>query len=163
MKKLLCFLTFAIIIGSVYANKQMVYYNYKALSAEACRFQYSVTKQDTSYYIIVSILSIQVKFNSEPTMKIKTFNGDILTIQGDVDNTNRSPLGVVSWNVVLPISFSSAYFKVTPEQFEQLKCGVSKIRLSTTPVNHEKTFKKDKIGKKIYQFYIKEKSHDENF
>jgi len=41
--------------------------------------------------------------------------------------------------------------------------GVAKIRLSMTPMNHERTFKKDKIGKKLYQFYLKEKQKDENF
>lgn len=32
-----------------------------------------------------------------------------------------------------------------------------------TPMNHERTFKKDKIGKKLYQFYLKEKQKYENF
>ena len=32
-----------------------------------------------------------------------------------------------------------------------------------TPMNHECTFQKDKIGKKLYQFYLKEKKKDENF
>ena len=41
--------------------------------------------------------------------------------------------------------------------------SVAKIRLSMTPMNHERTFKKDKIGKKLYQFYLKEKQKDENF
>ena len=32
-----------------------------------------------------------------------------------------------------------------------------------TPMNHERTFKKDKIEKKLYQFYLKEKQKYENF
>jgi hypothetical protein len=32
-----------------------------------------------------------------------------------------------------------------------------------TPMNHERTFKKDKIGKKLYQFYLKVKLKDEKF
>lgn len=32
-----------------------------------------------------------------------------------------------------------------------------------TPMNHERTFKKGKIGKKLYQFYQQEKQKDENF
>ena len=41
--------------------------------------------------------------------------------------------------------------------------AVAKIRLSMTPMNHERTFKKDKIGKKLYQSYLNKKQEDENF
>lgn len=58
---------------------------------------------------------------------------------------------------------STAQFSITPEQFEILKEGVAKIRLSMTPMNHERTFKKDKIGKKLYEFFQKEKTKDDNF
>lgn len=44
-----------------------------------------------------------------------------------------------------------------------LKEGVERIRLSMTPMNHERTFKKDKIGKKLYQFYKKAKEKDDIF
>ena len=30
-------------------------------------------------------------------------------------------------------------------------------------MNHERTFKKDKIGKKLYQSYLNKKQEDENF
>jgi len=30
-------------------------------------------------------------------------------------------------------------------------------------MNHERAFKKDKIGKKLYQLYLKEKQKYENF
>lgn len=51
--------------------------------------------------------------------------------------------------VVIPITeiSSTAQFWITPQQFEILNEGVAKIRLSMTPMNHERTFKKDKIGK----------------
>ena len=58
---------------------------------------------------------------------------------------------------------STAQFRITPQQLEVLNKGVAKIRLSMTPMNHECTFQKDKIGKKLYQFYLKEKKKDENF
>ena len=73
--------------------------------------------------------------------------------------------GLISGNIVIPVTeiTSTAQFKITPQQFEVLNEGVAKIRLSMTPMNHERTFQKDKIGKKLYQFYLKEKKKDEDF
>lgn len=56
-----------------------------------------------------------------------------------------------------------AQFKITPEQFEKIKDGIAKVRLSTIPIEHERTFRKDKIGKKLYLFYLKERNKDNNF
>ena len=46
---------------------------------------------------------------------------------------------------------------------EALKNGIANVRLSTTPYEHEREFKKDKIGKKLYEHYLKEKDKDSNF
>ena len=73
--------------------------------------------------------------------------------------------GIVSGNIVLPVTeiSSTAQFKISPQQFEMLKNGVAKIRLSTIPIEHERTFAKDKIGKKLYQFFLKQKNKDNDF
>ena len=44
-----------------------------------------------------------------------------------------------------------------------LKDGIEKIRLSMIPKNHERVFKKDKIGIKLYQFYLDIMEEDEDF
>lgn len=83
----------------------------------------------------------------------------------EVNGNGSQSTGVISGNIVIPITeiSSTAQFRITPRQFEILNEGVAKIRLSMTPMNHERIFKKDKIGKKLYQFYLKEKQKDENF
>jgi hypothetical protein len=43
---------------------------------------------------------------------------------------------------------------------ELLNQGVSKVSLSTLPIVHEKNFNKDKIGKKLYNSYLKEKEKE---
>ena len=58
---------------------------------------------------------------------------------------------------------SSAQFKINISQFECLKGGIAKIMLTMTPMNHERIFKKDKIGKKLYELYLKVKRQDDNF
>lgn len=144
---------------------QTVGYSYKALSAEGCRVRYSVARQDTAYYITATVWSDRLTFLSEPTMKVRTFNDEVITFTGKAIGSKSQSVGIVSANIVIPITeiSSTAQFKVTPAQFESLKSGVAKVRLDMTPMNHERTFKKDKIGKKLYQFYLKAKSQDDTF
>ena len=158
------FCVFAFII-SYQSNAQTVRYTYKALAAEGCNMKYSVAKQDTMYSIVATVRSDRMNFLSEPTMKIRTFSGKYLELKGTVIGNGSQSAGIISGNVVIPVTeiSSTAQFWITPQQFEILNEGVAKIRLSMTPMNHERTFKKDKIGKKLYQFYQQEKQKDENF
>ena len=158
------FCVFAFII-SYQSNAQTVGYTYKALAAEGCNMKYSVSKQDTMYSIVATVRSDRMNFLSEPTMKIRTFSGKYLELKGTVIGNGSQSSGIINGNVVIPITeiISTAQFWITPQQFEILNEGVAKIRLSMTPMNHERTFKKDKIGKKLYQFYQQEKQKDENF
>lgn len=157
-------LLFCIILG-LNAKAQTVGYTYKALAAEGCNMKYSVAKQDTIYSIVATVRSDRMNFLAEPTMKIRTFTGKYLELRGTVIGNGSQSAGVISGNIVIPVTeiSSTAQFRITPRQFEILNEGVAKIRLSMTPMNHERTFKKDKIGKKLYQFYLKEKQKDENF
>ena len=146
-------------------NAQTIGYTYKALAAEGCNMKYSVAKQDTMYSIVATVRSDRMSFLSEPTMKIRTFSGKYLELKGTVIGNGSQSACIISGNVVIPVTeiSSTAQFRITPQQFEILNEGVAKIRLSMTPMNHERTFKKDKIGKKLYLSYQKEKQKDENF
>ena len=146
-------------------NAQTIGYTYKALAAEGCNMKYSVAKQDTMYSIVATVRSDRMSFLSEPTMKIRTFSGKYLELKGTVIGNGSQSAGIISGNVVIPVTeiSSTAQFRITPQQFEILNEGVAKMRLSMTPMNHERTFKKDKIGKKLYLSYQKEKQKDENF
>ena len=157
-------LLFCVILG-LNTKAQTVGYTYKALAAEGCNVKYSVAKQDTIYSIIVTVCSDRMYFLTGPTMKIRTFTDKYLELRGTVVGNGSQSAGVISGNIVIPVTAisSTAQFRITPQQFGILNEGVAKIRLSMTPMNHERTFKKDKIGKKLYQFYLKEKQKDENF
>ena len=146
-------------------NAQTVGYTYKAFATEGCNMKYSVAKQGTEYSIVATVRSDRMTFLNEPTMKIKTFTGEYLELKGKVIGDRSQSAGLISGNIVIPVTetTSTAQFKITPQQLEVLNEGVAKIRLSMTPMNHERTFQKDKIGKKLYQFYLKEKKKDEDF
>ena len=150
-------------VGNSFA--QSVGYSYKLLAKEGCEMKYSVAKQDTSYFIIATVTSDNMRFLSEPTMKVRTFNDEVITLSGVLLSNDSETSGFIYGGFVIPITekSSTAQFKITPQQFEELKNGVSKIRLSMSPMNHERTFKKDKIGGKLYKFYLKAKAQDDDF
>lgn len=147
------------------SRAQTVGYSCKPLAAEGCSMKYSVTRQDSAYYIIVTVKSNRLIFLKESTMLIKNFVGEVIKLQGTQIGNGSESAGVLIGNIVCPVTriSSTAQFKITPEQFEKIKDGIAKVRLSTIPTEHERTFSKDKIGKKLYQFYLKERNKDNNF
>ncbi|MDE6001962.1 MAG: hypothetical protein K2G76_00475, partial [Prevotella sp.] len=81
----------------------------------------------------------------------------VIKLKGSLIDNHTKSVGRVEENVIQPETYvySTAQFRITPEQFELIKNGIAKVRLSTIPVEHERTFRKDKIGRKLYQFYLK--------
>lgn len=158
-------LSIVLTMFSANINAQTVGYTYRPLAAEGCNMKYSVVKQDTAYYIIATVKSDRLNFLKESTMLLKTFDGEVIKLYGSHIGSGSETAGIVSGNIVLPVTeiSSTAQFKISPQQFELLKKGVAKIRLSTIPIEHERTFDKDKIGKKLYQFFLKQKNKDNDF
>ena len=158
-------LSIVLTMCSVNINAQTVGYTYRPLAAEGCNMKYSVVKQDTAYYIIATVKSDRLNFLKESTMLLKTFDGEVIKLYGSQIGSGSETAGIVSGNIVLPVTeiSSTAQFKISPQQFELLKKGVAKIRLSTIPIEHERTFAEDKIGKKLYQFFLKQKNKDNDF
>ena len=165
MKKYLFTLFMVLLMGCMPIKAQTVGYTYKPLAAEGCSMRYNVVKRDLSFYIVATVSSDRMRYLNEPTMKIRTFNDDVITLNGVVIGNDSESMGIVSGNIVLPVTAirSTAQFEVTAEQFEMIKSGVAKIRLTMSPMNHERTFKKDKIGKKLYKFYQKAKLKGDDF
>ncbi len=147
------------------AYAQTVSYTYRALAAEGCSVKYSVAKQDNAYFIIATVSSDRMIFLKESTMMVRTANGEVLKFNGELLDNGAISTGIVSGNMVIPVSsiISTAQFRVSPEQFELLKDGIVKVRLSTTPIEHEREFKKDKIGKKLYEFFTIHRDKVDNF
>ncbi len=165
MKRLLLTISLIVMMGFLPVKAQTVSYSHKPLTNEACSINFSVAKKDSSYFIVVTAHSDKLIFINEPTMKIRTFKGDVLTFDGLLIGNDKESFGAIMGDIILPIDskLSTAQFKVTPEQFEQIKTGILKIRLSMAPINHEHTFKKDKIGEKLYDLYLKIKKQDDDF
>lgn len=157
--------TFFIVIIALTSKAQTVGYTYKPLAAEGCSMTYCISKQDTTYYIIATVKSDRLKFLKESTMMIRTFDEEVIKLEGTLIDNDTQSVGIMSEDIIIPVAVisSTAQFKITPSQLKSLEAGVAKVRLSTIPITHERSFKKDKIGKKLYKFYLKEKNKDDSF
>lgn len=145
MKRLL--LISNIIIAFTQVSAQSVSYTYKPLAAQGCSVEYSAIWQEGSPYIVVAISSDRLVFNETPTMMIRTLNDELIKSEGKAITASTSQGGIIVSNVVVPVTGirATAQFPITVEQIEMLQNGVAKVRISTIPLTHERTFKKDKI------------------
>lgn len=161
MKKVLLFAI--MFVWAVLSFAQSVSYTYKPLAAEGCSVMYTVAKQDSSYYIVVSIKSDRFQFLKETTMMLRNFNDEVLKLEGKHIGDGSETGGIVAGNMVIPVTelSTTAQFPITPEQMEFFSNGIAKIRITAIPMNHERTFKKDKIGKKLYT-YLKKLTEDKD-
>lgn len=159
-------ITLITLVNVIMTEAKTTGYIHKPLAAEGCQMEYNVTKKGDDYYIIVTATSDRLYFLENPEMKIRTFENEVISLKGEVEGNNRgSSAGYIIGNTVISSTEikSSALFQLTPEQFIVLSHGIAKIRLSMRPMNHEKEFRKDKIGHDLYQLYLNEKKKDEEF
>ena len=128
-------------------------------------FTYGVAKQDSLYSIVATVKSNCMVFLKDPIMKIRTFSDELIELKGTVISNASENGGTIVNNVILADTDirSIAQFWITPDQLELLQHGIAKIRLTMTPSNHEKQFKKDKIGKALYHCYQLAIQDDETF
>ena len=90
---------------------------------------------------------------------------EVVTLKGTVvqPKTSYEAVLVGANKTPKPLAVSVAQFPVSAEVMEKIGHGISKLRLSLLPVNHERSFKKDKMGLKLYQSYLETKAQEENF
>lgn len=149
----------------MFAQAQSVSYTYKPLADEGCQMSYSIAKQDTNYCMVVTVSSDNMVFLKNPIFLIKTFKGDVIKLTGEQSGDKSDTGGFLIGSIIFPITEinSTAQFPITEDQLKLLNDGIMKVRLSTSPYEHERTFKKDKIGKKLYNIYLKKKEQHDNF
>lgn len=159
MKKHILFLLsfFAVVVN---LNAQTVRYSYRPFSTEGCTVSFSPTFVGDTAYIVVTVESERLVFSDNPTMMVRFFGTDqILQLHGKKTDATSTEGAVMVGNIFVPYSKekSMAMFKVSEQQMEMFKLGVERIRLSTLPTTHDRTFNSDKIGLPLYQNYQIEK------
>lgn len=155
MKKIFIFLSLLMFFVSCGSSKS-VSYLHKPLAAEGCEVTYSVVQQDSELDIVVTVKSDRLVFGDYPTLLFKNFDGETLRLEGiNVQaNANKHTSGIIVNNLILPVSSTEitaiAIFPVNPEDIQFFKSGITKVRLTTIPIVHEKDFSWDKIGEYLY-------------
>ena len=152
------------VVSTVITYAQDASYTYKPLAKEGCHVEYTALRQDDKAYIIVSVKSDEgLCFVNEPTMMIRTGDNEVIKLTGsNMGSRKENSTGVVIGNIVVSDngSVGMAQFELTEEQVEKLNSGIIKVRLTTTPFLHEREFSKDKIGKKLYKAFCKQKNSE---
>ncbi len=159
-------LLFILVTIMVHLQAQTVSYTYRPFSAEGCTVSYTPTFIGDTAYIVVSVQSDRLVFSDNPTMMVRFFNTDqILQLEGKKLDATSSEGAVMVGYVFVPISEvkAMAMFKVSEQEMEMFKSGVERIRLSTLPITHDRTFNSDKIGMSLYQNYQSEKRKARDF
>ena len=103
MKKAISFLFLAFIALGCFS--QSVSYKHAIFKAEGCQVTLSVAKQDTSYYIISTVLSDRLTFLDPSTMLLKNYKDEVIKLFGTpIGNSSDSGGGVIIGGVVLSSS-----------------------------------------------------------
>lgn len=154
MKKFLVLLIFA--LASCSAPK-MVGYSHKPLSTEGCGVSLYAMKKGDERFIVAQLTSDRFVFADSPLLKIRTFDGNVMVLNGVALASRTEHGAVISGSVIVPYTSlnAMAQFKIEDTQIEELTKGIQKIQLSTLPIVHEKKFRRDKIGKKLYELLMK--------
>lgn len=159
MKKVLLLLVTCLMALSIQAQEKVKY------SGQGMRFKYTVLTQDTLNYIVVTMTSEKQAFAQPTTLMFKTFEDDVIKMEGDVVDGNKKTAGVMVSGFMIPISerVFIAQFKISDEELELLRKGIKKVRLTTVPKQHEKEFSKDKLGVKLNNMFMNAREKRDSF
>lgn len=132
-----------------------------------------VTQQDTTFVIVTNINTLsRLGAFDDAIMLIKTMDDEVLELYSITSDNNIKNISYGNPTVTttrykniitstynsnsVDVSRSINYWYVTPEIIEKLKVGIKKIKIQFENGVYEKEFKKDKIGKILYDSYLTE-------
>ena len=130
--------TFLITFIALTSKAQTVGYTYKPLAAEGCSMRYSISKQDTIYYIIATVESDRLKFLKESTMMIRTFDEEVIKLQNFVVGANEKDKHIVNVNFMKDFNsdnVKSSTFKLTSFTNADKTATTSLLSSSITSTN----------------------------
>ncbi len=132
-----------------------------------------VTQQDTTFVIVTNVNTLsRLGAFDDAIMLIKTMDDEVLELYSITSDNNIKNISYGNPTVTttrykniitstynsnsVDVSRNINYWYVTPEIIEKLKVGIKKIKIQFENGVYEKEFKKDKIGKILYDSYLTE-------
>ena len=122
----------------------------------------NVSVEKDSVFLSLTFTSASRKMSDKPKLLIRLMDDIILSLDGQLlDSTSKSDGAVMIGNVAYASHhfITEAKFPIQREQIEQFNKGIKKLRLNTSPKYHEKEWKRDKIGKKLFNKYKESSSN----
>lgn len=163
MKKIflsLCLLALSLITNAQvsYGDNFLVDYNVKI----------NVSTENDSTFLTLIITSERLKMSDSPKLLLRLMDDTLFSLDGNLLSTSNKSEGAVMVGytaVAINHFITEAKFPIAKDQIEQFSKGIKKLRLNTSPKYHEKEWKKDKIGKKLFAKYKESSgnSFEDNF
>ena len=116
----------------------------------------NLSTENDSIFLTLIFTSERQKMSDSPKLLLRLMDDTVISLDGQMLGTsNKSEGAVVIGNTAVAINHyvTEAKFSISKEQVEGLSKGVKKLRLNTSPKFHEKEWRRDKIGKKLYAKY----------
>lgn len=125
----------------------------------------NINTNQTQFLLAINInSSYKLHFKDDAKMLIKTFNNEILELTNMLSYFDKTTLGYTYKNPLIGdigtiheniIAKNIAIFYITEDDIVKLKNGISKVRVELKNSNYlDYTYKKDRIGEKLYNSYI---------
>lgn len=118
------------------------------------------TEKDSTFLTLILTFARQ-KISDCPKLLLRLMDDSVISLEVICGITNKSDGAVMIGYTAVAINhyITEAKFPISKEQVESLSKGVKKLRLNTSPQFHEKEWRKDKIGKKLYKKYKESSSN----
>ena len=158
MKKVL----WIILIMSALSIQVRAQASYGDITWGSYNMKINVVTDNDSIFLNIVYTDGKLKLADEPKLLLKLMDDEVISLDGQLlSNFSKSDCGVVISGVYVASKhfISEAKFSISKEQIGQFSKGIKKLRLNTSPKYHEKEWKKDKIGKKLYESYKKSSSN----
>lgn len=128
----------------------------------------NVSTEKDSVFLSVILTSSSQKMVDAPKLLLRLTDGTVISLDGTLlASTSKSDGAYMIGNVAVASNhfITEAKFPVSREQMEQFSKGIKKLRLNTSPSFHEKQWRRDKIGKLLYEKYKESSgnSFEDNF
>lgn len=120
--------------------------------------QINVVTENDSVFLNMTFTSEDRKITDHPKLLLRFMDDSLISLEGvNVSSVQKNEGGLIVHGLLLSSDYfiSEAKFPISKEQISLFGKGVKKLRLNTSPKIHEKGWKRDKIGKKIYEAYLK--------
>ena len=120
--------------------------------------QYGVFSNGEDLFMTVTLSSNGAIFMPDnPSIRFRNFEGTQLVLQG-TSIGRTAPLISDQANTT---QYVAAQFLVLPGQIDFFRSGIQSIQITTAPKVHEVSFRKDRIGLKLYKELLRQSQNTE--